>query len=332
VGACDCLFTPINDDYHDLWVLPTFTNSPYDWLASWGWKGTTYSYLNRGWCRVEMFYGSNIPVTQGSEQRQRKMRAGLLYHHLHGRRPHYLYGSKFQAESLAPHLLPPLQNSYFEEYHPVKGNLTVASDKEKIIQLVKDLEPYMRKVVVGLVYDDDSDSDAVTRKGKHIYPSGSVYVGEFMNDKKHGYGKHEYPDGSVYEGQYAEGNKDGHGKFTYADGSVYEGDWKYDRIHGQGRYIYTTGEMYQGKYVDGRRNGHGKFIYADGSVYEGEYDDGAVLGRGRYGFAKPWKDVVRHGIGRSTSTNGTITLREYLDGKLISERPVDNAVDGNQEG
>jgi hypothetical protein len=189
VGVCDCLFTCIYDADHASWSLPGTGKSLFEDYQSSGWRGNSYSYVNRGWCRVEMFYGANIPLNEDSEGRRLKMRAGLLHHRSCRRRPHLLFGSKHKAGLITPDLLPPLQNSYFDEYHPVKGCLSVASDKDKIIQLVKDLEPYMRKVDAGLTFDDDSDSQAMIRKGKCVYPSGNVYVGELVNNKPHGYGK-----------------------------------------------------------------------------------------------------------------------------------------------
>jgi hypothetical protein len=44
-----------------------------------------------------------------------------------------------------------------------------------------------------------------TRDGK------TIYLGEWMNDIKHGQGKEIYNDGSVYEGIYQQGKKNGYG-------------------------------------------------------------------------------------------------------------------------
>jgi hypothetical protein len=328
VGACDCLFTPTYDANHMSWTAPTSSKSPFDFDLSPGWRGNEYSYLNRAWCRVEMFYGGNIPVCEDGEERKRKMKAALLHHRSHGRRPHFLYGSKDQGKR-NPTALPPLQNSYFDEYHPVKGNLSVASDKEKIIQLVKDLEPYMRKVVVGLVFDDDCDSDAVIRKGTYTYDNGDVYVGEFVNNRRHGYGKLEYASGDVYEGQFIDGDKNGHGKYIYDDGSVYEGEYVDGNMCGQGKYAYSSGDVYEGQYVDGNMNGHGKFTFASGAIYEGNWKNDKKDGRGRYKFPcgnvydGEFKDDVQHGTGRFVYADGGVTCREFSKGQLVSEAPVD---------
>lgn len=37
-------------------------------------------------------------------------------------------------------------------------------------------------------------------KGKESWPNGTIYEGEFYDDKKHGQGKFVWDDGSSYEG------------------------------------------------------------------------------------------------------------------------------------
>jgi hypothetical protein len=325
IGVCDCLFTPNYDADHASWDIPNLPRNPFDFDLSPGWRGNSFSYLNRGWCRVEMFYGANIPFVEDSENRRQKMKAGLLHHRSRGRRPQFVYGSKAKASRLQPASLPPLQNSYFDEYHPVMGNLSVASDKEKIIQLVRDLEPHMRRVNVGIVFHD-----AAINEGKETYPDGSVYVGQIMNNKPHGYGKIEHADGDMYEGQHYDGKCFGHGRYTYASGSVYEGEYKYDRPHGHGKYTYASGSVYEGNYVEGKRNGHGKYSYLDGSVYEGDYEGDGRNGKGKYTnsdgdvYDGAWKNDVPHGSGSYLYTDGRVTCREYIEGKLVSEKQVIN--------
>jgi hypothetical protein len=94
------------------------------------------------------------------------MKGGLLYHRSEGRRPHFLYGSKEQL-LVAPHPLDPLQNSFFEEYHPLDGHLTVPSDREKIVQLIKDLEPYMKRV--GGIYGGKERWEDAWKGEIHIF-------------------------------------------------------------------------------------------------------------------------------------------------------------------
>ena len=42
-------------------------------------------------------------------------------------------------------------------------------------------------------------SGTENRKGKHIFPNGSIYEGDSVNDKYHGKGKLVLADGKIYE-------------------------------------------------------------------------------------------------------------------------------------
>lgn len=41
-------------------------------------------------------------------------------------------------------------------------------------------------------------------------------------------------DGSMYEGDYFENKKEGRGKFTFVSGNVYDGEWKEGKQDGIG--------------------------------------------------------------------------------------------------
>jgi hypothetical protein len=67
-----------------------------------------------------------------------------------------------------------------------------------------------------------------------IEESGSIYEGEFANDKKEGLGKKMYADKSVYIGQWSNDMKQGQGKCVWEDGTFYSGLWVEDKYHGFG--------------------------------------------------------------------------------------------------
>lgn len=47
-------------------------------------------------------------------------------------------------------------------------------------------------------------------------------MGDWQDDKKHGYGTYFYYDkGDVYEGYFVDGSKEGRGKYTYSNGDYY---------------------------------------------------------------------------------------------------------------
>eukprot|EP01040_Poterioochromonas_malhamensis_P015215 gene15215-16996_t len=211
IKISDCIFSPIYDDKHEEWDYPIngWMNYFKQYKSS-GWHGNIFSYLNRGWCRVEMFYAANIPLLKDNEERRSKMAGGLKSHREDGRRPHILYGSKETTTRRPVLLLPPLQNSYFEELHPEKGNLTKESDRVIIKALVEELRPYMKTITIG-------------------------YEGQLMDGAKHGRGIYKYPNGDIYEGEWKGDKMDGKGKYTYISGDIYQGEWHSGKRNGRGK-------------------------------------------------------------------------------------------------
>jgi hypothetical protein len=51
-------------------------------------------------------------------------------------------------------------------------------------------------------------------------------------------GRFDYLNGSIYEGNWRENKKHGKGKFVDTDGvSVYRGEWENDMKHGKGTFL-----------------------------------------------------------------------------------------------
>ena len=60
-----------------------------------------------------------------------------------------------------------------------------------------------------------------------VQTRGSVYVGQYENDKRHGEGTKVYAnEGGKFEGHWKKGKRHGAGKRTYASGRVIEGEWR----------------------------------------------------------------------------------------------------------
>ena len=202
-----------------------------------------------------------------------------------GRRPHLLYGTReYKLNGYTPIQLPPLQNSWFDNYNPVKGKLTIESDREKIQQLVTGIEPYMKRVVVGYTGERNA-AGQMHGRGVFRHASGDVYEGDFKDGNMHGRGVFRFASGAVYEGDFKDGQMHGRGVYRYADGDVYEGDHKDNKMHGRGVYRYANGDVYEGDWKDGKKHGRGVYRYAHGDVYEGDWEDGKMYGRGVYRYA-----------------------------------------------
>ena len=54
---------------------------------------------------------------------------------------------------------------------------------------------------------------------------GLKEIGEWLNNKFHGYFKVHYPSGSSYWGEFKDGNYKGYGTYEYANGDRYTGQW-----------------------------------------------------------------------------------------------------------
>ena len=151
IGATDCIFTPVSGKAE----IPDIVSNYYTDYVLEAWNGEEDGYLSRCWCRVEMFYAANVPLFPGSQNRINHFSAGFKFHAMNGVRPHLLYGSHELENDMNPIVLPPLQNSYFKQFDPMKGYITYEEDKLKIETLVAQLLPYMKTVDIGYVGDMD---------------------------------------------------------------------------------------------------------------------------------------------------------------------------------
>ena len=59
-------------------------------------------------------------------------------------------------------------------------------------------------------------------QGTLKYADGTVYEGNFDNNKRHGRGRIRYASGEEYRGEWFNGFMTGYGTYNFQDGSVYE--------------------------------------------------------------------------------------------------------------
>lgn len=313
IACCDCLFTPIFEE--ERWHHTTFNCDWYVDYKSPRWSEGPFAYLNRGWCRVEMFFSANIPVRHTSPERLEKFVEGLNFHLGKGRRPHFLYGNNLENRSHI--ILPPLQHSYFEQLHPEQGHLSVASDLDKIRELVEELRPYMsfaQETTTGATLDGK-----VQGTGERQYANGDLYTGDFLDGLRHGHGRLETFDGDVYTGMFLNDEKNGYGELNRANGNSYKGLWWSNMRHGSGEFRWISGDVYRGEYVrDKRQSPRGVYTYSNGDRYEGEYRLDYRNGLGSFTCAADGS--VHTGIWAHNKRNGrgVLTFREG-DGRVPLE-------------
>ena len=113
--------------------------------------------------------------------------------------------------------------------------------------------------------------------GAYEWDTGDKYVGEWKDDKRHGYGTNTYAEGEKYVGEYKDGKKHGQGTYTYAEGDKYVGEYKDGKAHGQGTYTYASDDKYVGEYKDGKKHGQDTYTYADGTAKRGYFSNDELV-------------------------------------------------------
>ena len=272
VQSCDCILTPIVDHSHEKWTL-TFTGAGLmsDYKAS-AWRDGKYAYLNRGWCRMEMFYAANVPLLSDVNRIQ-NFDAGLYRQARAGRRPHFLYGTKEMMGNLNPRIVESLQHSYLEVFNPLIGNVTKEEDRPKIEILMTALDQYVVKVqeeYVGAV-NSMGNPDG---KGKKIYSNGDIYDGERVDGVMHGEGKYTFLSGDEYSGKWINNLRHGKGVFKTSNGDEYDGSWRFNLRHGHG--VLKEGSSDSSLLIYDGKEGSSLLVY-DGNWKNGYDDKNLVL-------------------------------------------------------
>eukprot|EP00754_Rhynchopus_humris_P007003 Rhum_TRINITY_DN13298_c0_g1::Rhum_TRINITY_DN13298_c0_g1_i1::g.58739::m.58739 len=161
------------------------------------------------------------------------------------------------------------------------------------------------------------------------YPSGDQYEGQWFNDMKHGTGTYLYESGDRYTGEWRCGKKQGKGTYTFGSGDEYCGNWKSDKIHGYGVFIIVrNGNQYEGDWEDSFRHGYGILQSGNGDRYEGQWARGKEEGLGSLEYANgnvycgEWKQGQMDGKGVMFE-GGRIFLVEHISGYMISSVAAD---------
>jgi hypothetical protein len=152
----------------------------------------------------------------------------------------------------------------------------------------------------------------LTGKGTQFYGSstefaGDIYIGDFKNDKRHGFGSYyDKSEDVTFTGQWVDGKMTGKGKAKWGKnskypnrycegewknglmngfgvkhweagkygGDKYVGEWKNDEMNGIGTYYWKNGSYYKGSYLNGKQNGNGIYVFPSGEIFKGIWING----------------------------------------------------------
>ncbi|XP_075965332.1 alsin-like [Anarhichas minor] len=123
--------------------------------------------------------------------------------------------------------------------------------------------------------------------GKYKYASGEVYEGCFCDGQRHGYGmlssgKMAKNSSSVFIGQWVHDKKTGYGVYDdITRGEKYMGLWSDEQRHGSAVVVTQCGLYYEGIFRDDKMCGPGLLVSDDDTALQGEFsEDWTVNGKG----------------------------------------------------
>lgn len=93
-------------------------------------------------------------------------------------------------------------------------------------------------------------SDKRKGRGRLVSTSGSLYEGDWRDDKIDGLGAWQWLNGNSFRGVWRGGERSGLGLYLYADGSRHLGEWQASREHGRG-LRFTMGRLWGNTTVHG---------------------------------------------------------------------------------
>jgi hypothetical protein len=142
IGSCDLMVTPVFDPDWKNWSsnLKEIKDAFTGYLAP-----GFVEYLGRAWCRLEMFFNSNVAINAGRS----KLFGGRLRQFMleEKRRPHLVFGTREQELGEMPLILRVLEDEEFSKYHPEKGSMFDKRDAVVIGAYVRELYKINSKVI-----------------------------------------------------------------------------------------------------------------------------------------------------------------------------------------
>lgn len=183
----------------------------------------------------------------------------------------------------------------------------------------------------GSEYVGGCNGDNRVGHGTLTWVTGTTYIGDWVNNVRHGQGQQRYllngNQTGVYNGDFLNDKQYGKGTIKFSSGETYAGDWVDNKRHGFGKAYVNLANFgmvnYQGDY-DKDNAINGIIDYGNGSKYIGEMNDGLKHGVGKYTdqygntYIGQWKDDKKDGMGVYITASGQKSSGVYKGGRLIN--------------
>nr|KAG5713439.1 hypothetical protein BaRGS_024987 [Batillaria attramentaria] len=114
----------------------------------------------------------------------------------------------------------------------------------------------------------------VFQQGRHLSSSASIYVGEWLMDRRQGYGvQDDILKGEKYMGMWVEDHRHGNGIIVTLDGMYFEGNFYIDKLAGFGLMLTDDNSCYEGEFMDiTQLSGKGTLTLPTGDQLEGTFN------------------------------------------------------------
>lgn len=153
----------------------------------------------------------------------------------------------------------------------VAGIETTPTTQNKIIENETVEIPEIKNTIeTNGTYTGNRENGKKSGTGTFKWNDGTVYEGEWKEDKINGKGKLTIPNKGTYEENFENGKKEGQGIYTFQNGDIYEGSFSKDKMSGQGKYTFSNGDTYYGEFLDNQFNGQGTYTI-NGKSYTGTW-------------------------------------------------------------
>ena len=101
----------------------------------------------------------------------------------------------------------------------------------------------------------------------------------YVDNKRQGPTKITWPSGTVFLGEFVDDARQLHGEKHYSDGSIYRGQVDIKTCpHGQGIWEFPDGRRYEGQVKEGYLCGIGVMTFPDGTRQEGRFEKDEYIG------------------------------------------------------
>ncbi|XP_050388946.2 alsin isoform X1 [Patella vulgata] len=149
----------------------------------------------------------------------------------------------------------------------------------------------------GYFKDGQRFGHGIFKQGLHMSNAASIYIGEWYNDKRHGYGVQD----------------------DIMKGEKYMGMWQEDCCHGKGVVVTLDGMYFEGNFVYDKLTGFGLMLTDDNSCYEGEFQ-GVTLLQGKGSLTLPSGDKL-DGVFNGTWNEGLKFNGTFIRAELSHSGP-----------